>query len=260
MKPLFILLVSCVSAVAQCPSPRIAISSDGNWHDRDDICASAMIVAMLAKTGNQSRLVHYNYADHYWQTDASREEQMRVSTVETATQWGGFDLSVFYNSTRALNTAVAHLTTEINKSTADDPLVIMGLGPMQVIGLAIAQSDVAHRGYVTLVSHSSWNDGHATKSGTTEGLTGSLYSYSKIGAMGVKLLHIIDQNARLNRPFSEFYWLRDSTDPKLRWLWDRGLAAAKTTFDCSDAGVAYCELTGDPTATAAKLKEMLTAP
>lgn len=260
MKRLGMLFLTCASAVAQCPSPRIAISSDGNWHDRDDICASAIVVALIAKTGNQSRLVHYNYADHYWQTDATREELMRVSTTETAKQWGGFDLTVFYNSAQALDAAVTHLATEINKSTAADPLVILGLGPMQVIGLAVARSDVAHRGYVTLVSHSTWNDSHATKYAATEGLTGSLYSYNKIGAMGVKLLHIIDQNAGLNRPYSEFYWLRDSTDSKLRWLWDRGLAAAKTTFDCSDAGVAYCELTGDPTASASKLREMLTAP
>ncbi len=260
MKPLVILFFTCALASAQCPSPRIAISSDGNWHDRDDICASAITVALLAKTGNQGRLVHYDYADHFWQTDSAREEMMRVSTIDTAAQWGGFDLSVFCNSTQALDAAVMHLATEINKSTAADPLVILGLGPMQVIGRAVAQSDSTHRGYVTLVSHSSWNDTHATKYGAAEGLSGTLYSYSKIGAMGLKLLHIVDQNAGLNRPYSEFYWLRDSADPKLRWLWDRGRAAAKTTFDCSDAGVAYCELTGDPNATASKLQELLTAP
>ncbi len=94
MKPLLILFLTCALANAQCPSPRIAISSDGNWHDRDDICASAITVALLAKTGNQGRLVHYDYADHFWQTDAAREEMMRVSTIDTAAQWGGFDLSV----------------------------------------------------------------------------------------------------------------------------------------------------------------------
>ncbi len=78
--------------------------------------------------------------------------------------------------------------------------------------------------------------------------------------MGVKVLHIINQNPGLSRPLSEYYWLRDSSDPKLRWLWDRGQAANKTWFDCSDAGVMYCHLTGDPTATPSKLKEMLTAP
>jgi hypothetical protein len=260
MKALLIVLLTCASAVAQCPLPRIAISSDGNWHDRDDICASAVTVALIAKTGNQARLVHFDYADHYWQSDATREELMRVSTTQTATLWGGFDMSVFYNSTQALNAAVIHLVAEINKSTAADPLVILGVGPMQVIGLAVAQSDPAHRNYVTLVSHSTWNDNHATAAGPGEGLTGTAYSYNKIGAMGVKLLHIIDQNPRLSRPYSDFYWLRDSTDMKLRWLWDRGQAAAKTTFDCSDAGVTYCELTGDSTADPSKLQAILTAP
>ena len=260
MKAFSLLLFTCASAMAQCPLPRIAISADGNWHDRDDICAAAIEIALLAKTGNQARLVHCDYADHYWQTDPTREELMRGSVVDTATQWGGFDPNVFFNATQALVAAVAHLTAEIDKSTAADPLVILSMGPMQVIGLAVAQSDTAHRGYVTLASHSPWNDNHATAAGPKEGLTGTCYSFNKIGTMGVKLLHIVDQNAGLNRPYTEFYWLRDSADPKLRWLWDRGQAAAKSTFDCSDAGAVYCELTGDPTADPTKLNAILTAP
>ncbi len=238
---------------------RIAISADGNWHDRDDICSSAMIVAMLGKTGNQERLVHYDYADHFWLSNANREEAMRVSVVETAKQWGGrFDLGVFYNSTQRRSAAVWNLVAEINKSTSDNPLVIMGLGPMQVIGLAVAQSDKTRRGYVTLISHSTgFNETHVVEAGASEGLTGTLYTYDKIGEMGVKLLHIIDQNPGINRPYSEYYWLRDSDDPKLRWLWDRGQAAAKTTFDCSDAGVAYFVLTGDQAADPAKCQSML---
>ncbi len=164
MKPLWILLLSCASAVAQCPAPRIAISSDGNWHDRDDISSSAIVVAMLGKTGNQSRLLHYEFADHYWVTSLTREEAMRTSVVDTASQWGGFG-PVFFNGTRSRDAAVSHLVAEINKSTADDPLVIMGLGPMQTIGLAVAQSDPTRRGYVTLMSHGTWNDNHATLTG-----------------------------------------------------------------------------------------------
>ena len=259
-KTLVILFLTGTSVFAH-PTARIAISSDGNWHDRDDISASAIIVAMLGKTGNQSRLVHYNYADHYWITNANREEAMRVSTVETAKQWNGFDLGVFYNSVRARTAAVSNLVAEINKSTADNPLVIFGLGPMQVIGLAVAQSEQSRRGYVTLMSHSAnFNDNHAVDNGASEGLTGTLYSYDKIGDMGVKLLHIINQNPGVAGPLSEYYWLRDSNDPKLRWLWDRGQAANRNWFDCSDAGVAYCHLTDDPTATPLKLKALLTAP
>jgi Malectin domain len=243
------------------PTPasfRIAISSDGNWHDWDDICSTAMSIAELAATGNQTRLVHYDYADHYWITNSSREELMRVSAVETAKLWGGFNLSVFYNSTQLRSLAVSHLAAEINKSTAIDQLRILGVGPMQVIGLAVAQSDPRKRQYVTLVSHSIWNDTHATNSGPREGLSGPAYSYSKIGGMGVQLLHIIDQNAGIDKPYNQYYWLRDSTNPKLRWLWDRGQAAGKSTFDCSDAGETYFILTGDQNCTPLKLKALLT--
>ncbi len=258
-KTLLILLLSGASALAQCPVARIAVSADGNMHDADDICASPMIVAMIGKTGNQAKLVHYDYANHYWQSTAASEEAMRTSVVDTASQWGGFS-PVFFNATQQRDAAVAHLAAEINKSTADDPLVILGLGPQQTVGMAVAQSDKTRRGYVTLMSHSTWNDNHATKYGASEGLPSPLYSYTKIGTMGVKVLHMIDQNPGTNRPYSEYYWLRDSADPKLRWLWDRGVAAGKSTFDCSDAGVMYCYLTGDPTADPLKLKAFFSTP
>jgi hypothetical protein len=217
-----------------------------------------MNIAQLAVTGNQARLVHFDYADHYWITNSAREELMRVSSVETAKQWGGFNLSVFYNATQLRSLTVSHLAAEINKSTATDQLQILGMGPMQTIGLAVAQSDPAKRQYVTLVSHSIWNDTHAGNSGPKEGLSGPTYNYSDIGAMGVKLLHIKDQNAGINKPYSQYYWLRDSADPRLQWLWDRSQVAGKSTFDCSDAGETYFVLTGDQKCTPLKLKTLLT--
>jgi hypothetical protein len=237
---------------------RLAVSEDGNYHDRDDICSAAMIVAEFAQGGVASRVVYYGYADHYWLSDPPREQLMRESAVNTATIWGGFNLGVFYNVTQQTSTAISALTAEINKSTSNDPLTILAAGPMQVIGLALAQSDTAHRPYVTVISHSTWNDTHAAQDGPKEGLTGPTYTFNELGQLGANLVHIPDQNAGLDKPYDQFTWLRDSNDSRLTWLWLRGQAAAKSTFDCSDSGMAYFVLTGDDSATPAKLEAFLT--
>lgn len=125
------LLCWCMISTARAESPfpgRLAISSDGNLHDRDDICATAITIAAIAATGNSDRLAYYAYCDHDWGTDLARENLMRQSTFETAQLWGGFNLSVFYNARQQPSTAVAALVAEINKSSADDPLTILAVG------------------------------------------------------------------------------------------------------------------------------------
>jgi hypothetical protein len=206
-------------------------------------------MAILGKTNNQSRLTYCGYAGHIWETSVEREEKLRVSAVETARMWGGFDLNAFINAKRETDQAVSKLANEINKSSASDPLTILAAGPMQVVGMAIAESDVSKRQFVTVISHSGWNDLHATEHGG--------YSYQVLGNMGVKLDHIQDQNEGLNEPYEEYHWLRDSSDPKLQWLWERAIAAGKSTFDESDAGMTYYLLTGDENATPEKLRDLL---
>ena len=66
------------------PCERIAVSSDGNYHDRDDIGASAMALALLAERGQQSRLVHWDYNSHLGSSTASWERDMVTATEGTA--------------------------------------------------------------------------------------------------------------------------------------------------------------------------------
>ncbi len=258
MKLLASILFIFTSAVL--PAQRLAVSADGNIHDRDDIAASPIEVALIAKAGRQKDVVYWGYADHYWQTVAAQEVDERVSVVNTAQMWGGYNMAVFRNVRNDGGAAISALTDEINKSTLNDPLTIMTLGPMQVVGKAIEQSNASARANVTVVSHSNWNDVHATTFGSGEGLDATRYNWSKLGGLGVNRRHIRDQNNGLDRPYDQFYWLRDSTHPNLRWLWDRGKVAGKSNFDCSDAGVTYYVLTGDDCATPSKLKVFLTAP
>ena len=46
---------------------RIAVSSDGNYHDRDDICATAVTIAIFTSAGVAGKLVYYGHSDHIWE-------------------------------------------------------------------------------------------------------------------------------------------------------------------------------------------------
>jgi hypothetical protein len=244
---------------------RIAISSDGNDHDCDDITATAMSIALLAKSGNASRLVYYGHSDHIWATGldgacggGNREEEMRISSVETAKLWGGFNLNAFINAKAQTATAVSALASQINASSSSNPLWIIGAGPMEVIGRALAASDPAKRQYVTVVPHSEWNDYHAEEPGH-----GSWDYYELGSVLGAKLTHIIDQNAGLRVNQSNYSWLQQSSDPKLNWLWQRHVKSGLgDVFDPSDAGMIYWLITGannggDQNATPSKLRAIL---
>src|SRR5262245_53370885 len=64
---LSVLLWASVASAATVPG-RIAISSDGNKHDCDDLFATAVSVAVLAKSGNAAKLRYYGHSDHIWAT------------------------------------------------------------------------------------------------------------------------------------------------------------------------------------------------
>ncbi len=213
-----------------------------------------MIMAILSKSGRAPDVVYYGFNDHYWSTRGSLQSEMFTSVNETPKYWSGFDPAAFIGVRNHQAEAFAALTDAINQSSATDPLTIIEAGPAQVIGIALARSNPAARPFVTVISHSPDNDTHATTKGPGEGLAAPRYNFAALGVMGAQLVHIQDQNPGLNRPYDEFRWLRDSTDPKLHWLWDRGQAAGKSTFDCSDAGMAYFFVTGDPACTPGKLR------
>jgi len=230
---------------------RIAISSDGNKHDCDDLFATAVSVAILAKSSNASKLRYYGYADHIWASSGGcnggdRETEMRLSAYETAQKWGGFDLGVFINAKQNTAEAVRRLTALIDESSATDPLWIVAAGPMEVVGRAISASSPSKRQYVTLISHSMWNNDHADKPSPSESPTHSGWTFDEIGRLSptVVMRKISDQNPDLHTTYSTYYSWRDSSDPKLRWLWDRGQVTGIDWPDCSDAGMVYWLVTG----------------
>ncbi|MEQ8836766.1 MAG: hypothetical protein RID07_08180, partial [Lacipirellulaceae bacterium] len=112
---------------------RIAISADGNPDaDPDDIGATPMTLAVLAKAGLQENLVHYDFNNwlEYKKIAASKNEMWK-GAMGAQTRWG-FDRSKFFDAAHHPEDAVKNLASEISKSTADDPLYRIVAGPMEL--------------------------------------------------------------------------------------------------------------------------------
>jgi hypothetical protein len=246
------------------PSPisglmRYAWSDDGNYHDTDDICSLRMALMLFSAFNRAGNVVHVEYCSHFWLNNPSHAQAMALSaTVNTANTPGGFDTAVFFDAHANTAAAIAHLTKVINESSASSPLTIIAGGPMQTIGMALAAADPAARPFVTVISHSLWNDTHATKEGPKEGLAAPRYDFESLGALGAHLVHIRDQNSTISGSYATYAWLRDSANPRLQWLWQGGQAAGRNTFDCSDAGMVYFALTGDQDPSPAKVYQLFT--
>jgi FG-GAP-like repeat len=269
---------------------RIAYGCDGNVHDSDDILASPLALALLSKNGLAGQLAHYHYNGHFWGDSSlevvpNQEARMTVSSLATPHFWPGFNMANFFDARAQTATVISHLTGLINASTASDPLWLIAAGPMEIIGRAVNASDPSARQHVYLISHSAgFNDFHAqdaidTREVGWEQLQG--WTYPEVVALGVNGVHIADQNSVLNAPHSEYFWLRDSSDVALRWVWARsqdpapaefssygpgsGYIWQPVAFDASDAGMIYWLITGginggDEAGSPAKLQANLALP
>ena len=232
---------------------RIAVSSDGNYHDRDDIGASAMALALLAEKGQQSRLVHWDYNSHLGSSTANWERDMVTATEGTASQFG-YDVGVtFRNSQADLGRAVTHLKNKINASTASNRLCLVGAGPMGVIYRALDASNSAVHPYVTLISHSDWNNNHDDDD--------NIWNLADIRRdfPQVRYTRIPDQNAGLGTEGGEakWSWMATSSDLDLRYVHNVVNNIMNKNGDVSDAGMMYYLITGDDAGNATKLRNFL---
>jgi CubicO group peptidase (beta-lactamase class C family) len=236
---------------------RIAYSCDGNHNDPDDWAASPVGLAILAEAGLKDRLVHFDYNSILPQNDAEFERQHAASVLGAAERYG-YDRARFHDCRQQLDQAVASIARAINESSAENPLWFIIAGPMEVPYRGILQSDPAKRRFVYCVSHSRWNDGFSPR---------YTFSHTKrsVIELDVNWAQIRDQNRLLSlspynrtakpEEFAGFFWMRDSTDPKVRFLWERMLASQRP--DPSDAGMAWFVATGDEDCTPAKLRRLL---
>jgi hypothetical protein len=230
---------------------RIAIDADGNYNDSDDWGATPMELALLARRGLQSRLVHYGWANIIGPNDPNFYDQMKTSTLGAADRFG-FSRAKFFDCRSNLQAAIGNLRNQIDLSSASNPLFIIAVGPMEVLWRAVNASNSAKRQYVTVISHTNWN---ATKTYPPT----MLHTRADVEALGVNWIQIKDQNPGLytrnadgSNNWSPWFWLRDAARASMRWIYGRMRTSGKP--DVSDAGVVYYLLTNDQNATPSKLR------
>ncbi|MEM9896012.1 MAG: hypothetical protein AAF789_06555 [Bacteroidota bacterium] len=244
---------------------RILISSDGNYHDKDDWAASAAALMILAKANLQSQVTSYIYSDHIWQSSEEGLRQMTESVVEGGEKFG-FTNTQFIEAAADPEKAYNHVRNAINASTKKDPLFIIAAGPMQVIGEGINRANPEALNHVTVISHSTWNDEHAvtphrneSKPWTYDTHLHEGWTWSELERKfgdKVNFNHIIDQNdyksatkgfatTRAGNPGQEWeswHWMRDHQDSNVQWVYQRAVITEKP--DWSDAGMTFYLVTG----------------
>ncbi|HOX02695.1 MAG TPA: hypothetical protein P5555_04155 [Candidatus Paceibacterota bacterium] len=236
---------------------RIAYSADGNHNDPDDWIASPVALAIFAASGLKDRLVHFDYNCILPLTDPEWEKKHAESVLGAAERYG-YDRSLLFDCRRDLDGAAASLARAIDQSTPDNPLYLIIAGPMEMPYLAIERSKPARRAFVYCISHSRWNDGYAS---------GYRFNRTKrdVIRQNVRWVQIRDQNRLLSfgrfgqraapGEFAPYFWMRDSGDAKVRWLWERMVVSTRP--DPSDAGMAWFLATGDEECDPGKLKGLL---
>ena len=235
---LFLLFSFPVSCQIGFPGGRIAYSCDGNQHDHDDFAATPMSLALIKAAGLEKNLVHFDFSNHLGDNNIKMDSQMVVSAIGGAERFG-CEKSVFFDGQTQLEKAIANFKDEGDKSSEKNPLYYICAGPMEVAWRCLNAVDPTKRKYIYVISHSDWNNNHSDTPQMT-------HTWKDMPALGVNVIDIIDQNPGTNRPYEEYAWLRDSSNPLLNWLWERGNSTGKKKFDPSDAGMAYYLLTGGP--------------
>ncbi|GAB1856093.1 hypothetical protein MHTCC0001_09280 [Flavobacteriaceae bacterium MHTCC 0001] len=238
---------------------RIAVSSDGNMHDNDDMQATMMTLMILAKAHLQPNTTLYTYADHIWWSEGNDVAIMRES-AEGGGQRFGFQNTVFMAAVENPEAAYNAMRDEILKSTAEDPLFVIAAGPMQVIGTALDRAFAINPDaldHVTVISHSLWNNRHADNPAGPGQPHGpepdhSGWTWTEMQASfgtRVNFNQISDQNGTGSNPYASkdkfaapnwasWHWMRDHQDPNVQWVYTKGVANPAGP-DYSDAGMAY---------------------
>ncbi|MFI3280632.1 MAG: family 43 glycosylhydrolase [Rikenellaceae bacterium] len=264
---------------------RIAISSDGNMHDNDDMQATMMTIMILAKAGLQPQTTLYTYGDHIWASESDDMQRMQVSAQECGERFGFVDTR-FIPAEQSTEAAYNAMRDEILKSTASDPLFILAAGPMQVVGEALSRAaaqDLYALTNVTIISHSDWNNNHADNplkassphSDWDEPRHHGWTWEEMVEEFGhrVNFNLISDQNGTGKNPYAshdkfsagkweKWEWMTQHADPNVQWIYNNG-RKNPCGPDYSDAGLAYylaADLNGergDEMGNPAKLKEWL---
>ncbi|GAA5115587.1 hypothetical protein [Pseudonocardia adelaidensis] len=231
---------------------RIAISADGNQHDNDDWASAPMALALLAHGKLQANLVHFDYNNHIWDSDAEHVKNMTESVQEGGERFG-FDMSRFFDDTDEAQLAAGtrNLVKEINASTDDDQLSIVLAGPIETVWMALDAADPEARKHVECITHGedSFNQTHGKEEHGG-------HDYDDLTDLGCEKVDIPDQNSGLGPVDMDFWdFLQDSGDDNLKWLYSR--LDLVGNGDVSDAGMTFYAMTDEKDSDRSDLKSFL---
>ena len=241
-------------SIVKPPDGRIALVSDGNSPDPDDIGAKAVFFGILQASGYSERLVHLSHScdlDPFLSAgsqtiDAANELRRQGKLYDLSNEgislFGPFpNLADHYNCRSNQTEAVSDLTAAIDASTAADPLWIIEAGEPDVIGYALSNATASARQHVHIISHHPANDN-----------SGDYWTWEQIQAFGITEHQIGDQNVGLKTGTNDWDWAYNHPDPGIDWIYKQlryaeqdGVVTFQTDhFDCSDTGMMYWWLTG----------------
>ncbi len=251
---------------------RIAISADGNnvddpldkWlrADEDDWGATPATMAIIAKLDLGHKLVHFSYNNFVEGLPGPDEENMMDIGVKGGLARFPLNPAVFYDCTKEFDKAKESLKREITRSTESDPLYFIHMGPSeffyQCIEEVVAEGGIESTSHIYVLSHSGYNDNHLRRPYHRTMEQAIARSGGRINYRRIK-----DQNGSNDpdklwnslKDFSVWYWMRDSKDPNIRWIYSRMEVNAKGHADISDAGLVFYLLLGDEDGSPSKLRD-----
>jgi len=253
---------------------RIVVVADGNEHGKGDWAATPLTLAVLAAKELQDQVMVYAFSSHTWgsnKTHSGADAQMRESAFLGAKQFG-FKKTKFIEAVNAPNYAIIEITTQINKSSAKNPLVILAAGPMDIIGTALGEADSTKLKHVRIISHSIWDQKHSDS--PEAGETHKGWTWDKLresyAGKGLNLIALPEEGVgNFKAPLSAYSWLTNSLEkePKpfekgsWQWLYSR-MEASKSGDEVnpSDLRLLLYLLTGKSNTGMPDLREMLENP
>ncbi|WNH11914.1 hypothetical protein [Thalassobellus suaedae] len=255
---------------------RIACSADGNaqpdldytgrWNyaDPDDWGATPATLAILAKLKLQDKLVHYSYNNFMPSPPHTTVRNYMKEGVDGSITRRGFNKDLFFDVGTHKSEAIKHFKNELVKSTEEDPLYFINMGPSeflyQAVKLVINEGNGEALSHVYIVSHSNYNDNHLRRPNHH-----TIDQVIELSGKRLKFKRIKDQNNKnnpnegwsSNHDWSVWDWLKNHKNPDIAWIWKCMKKHKEKRADISDAGMVYYLLTGDEDGNPSKFQTFL---
>lgn len=244
------------------PGGRVIMTFDGNVHDDDDILALPYAAGLWWAAGLKDKVVQIEYNNHVCLINNSEvdgsgpgagddSQNMRNSASGAISRFN-YNQNIFYDYETQGTASTNKMASEIEKSTAANPLWIIAGGPMETVWRGLDSASQGHD-HVTVISHSSWNEAHLHCGGdhnwnslkNTFQSQGVFFVGFCSGGGCSQPSGLNDQNGGFSSGVSNWSWMQGSSKEYNRWIFGRN-PFGTNKFDPSDAGMSYFLISGGP--------------